>query len=107
MSEGRYSVEFTNTARKQLAMLDRTVQARILKAASLLAIQPRPPAARRLAASSELWRVRIGHYRLVYRIDDRNVLVVVARVGHRSVVYRQLEEIKDRDTAPLMSRSAQ
>ncbi len=93
MSDRRYSVEFTNQARKQLARLDGTVQARLLKAAALLSVQPRPPAARRLASSSELWRVRVGDHRLIYRIDDGNVVIVVARVGHRRTVYRRLEDL--------------
>lgn len=93
MSERRYSVEFTNQARKQLAKLDSTFQARLLKSAALLSVQPRPPAARRLAATSELWRVRVGDHRLVYTIDDEDVVIVVARVGHHSTVYRRLEDL--------------
>lgn len=93
MNEGAYAVEFTATARKQLARLDRPVQLRILKAVALLARQPRPPAARRLSVPSELWRVRVGDFRVVYSIDGERLVVAIARVGHRSTVYRGLGEL--------------
>ena len=87
MSDRPYAVEFTSSARKQLKRLDRAVQQRVLKAAALLANHPRPPAARRLTSSNELWRVRLGDYRIVYSIDEERVVVVVVRVGHRPTVY--------------------
>lgn len=93
MSERVYAVEFTSAARKQLARLDRSVQLRILKAAALLSKHPRPPAARRLASVSELWRIRIGDYRVIYSIVEERIVVVIARVGHRSSVYRHLDEL--------------
>lgn len=96
MSERRYRVEFTGRARKQLEKLDHTAQERLLKAAALLAREPRPPSARRLrlrSGADELWRVRVGDYRLIYVVDDEAIVVVVARFGHRSVVYRRPEEL--------------
>lgn len=93
MSDPGYRVEFTATARKQLARLDTSVQTRILKVARLLAAEPRPPAARRLKADSELWRVRVGDYRVVYSIEGDRLVVAIARVGHRSSVYRGLGDI--------------
>lgn len=88
MSDRTYRVEFTARARRQLAKLDRVVQARVLKAASLLARHPRPPAARRLSAESKWWRIRVGDYRVVYKVDDDTIVVTVVTVGHRSAVYR-------------------
>lgn len=88
-----YSVEFTSTSRKQLARLDRSAQARILKATALLAAVPRPPNARRLVSSSELWRLRLGDYRVIYAIDEERIVVSVAKVGHRSSVYRDLGQL--------------
>lgn len=41
----------------------------------------------------ELWRVRIGDYRLVYKIDDVTIVVVVARIGHRNTVYRRIDAL--------------
>lgn len=90
MSDRTYSVEFTAAAAKQLRRLDRTVQLRILKATALLARHPRPPSARRLASKMELWRVRVGDYRIVYGVDEERVVIAIARVGHRASVYRDI-----------------
>lgn len=73
--------------------LDRSAQQRIIEAAELLKKEPRPSSARRLAVSSEFWRVRIGDYRIVYAIDGQKLLVLVVRVGHRGIVYRGIGDL--------------
>jgi mRNA interferase RelE/StbE len=57
-------------------------------AIELLAIDPRPPAARQLVGGSGEWRVRTGDYRIVYEIHDGELLVLVLRLGHRRDIYR-------------------
>ena len=89
----RFDVEFTSQARKQLLKLDSASQARIVMAAALLAEDPRPPSARQLVGATALWRVRVAEYRLIYRIFDDRLVVAVARVGHRSCVYRRLNQV--------------
>lgn len=37
---------------------------------------------------SDLWRYRVGHYRIIASIEDSEVRILVIRVGHRSKVYR-------------------
>ncbi|MBI3073650.1 MAG: type II toxin-antitoxin system mRNA interferase toxin, RelE/StbE family [Deltaproteobacteria bacterium] len=37
-----------------------------------------------------VWRARVGDYRVVYRVDDRAVTILVVRIGHRRDVYRGL-----------------
>ncbi|MFS6529442.1 type II toxin-antitoxin system RelE/ParE family toxin [Microbacterium aurugineum] len=51
-----------------------------------MAEDPRPPAAKKLTARAE-WRVRSGDYRVVYRIEDRVLTVVVVHAGPRRDVY--------------------
>jgi len=43
---------------------------------------------RALAGSGDLWRIRVGDYRVVYTINDDRLVVTVVRVGHRREVYR-------------------
>jgi mRNA interferase RelE/StbE len=42
---------------------------------------------RKLAAKEELYRIRVGDYRVVYEIRDRELVVLVVKVGHRREVY--------------------
>ncbi len=88
MNDKTYSVGFTNGASKDLTRLDRAAQIRVLKATKLLATHPRPPTAKRLKSSLELWRIRVGDHRVIYTIEDEQRVVTIARIGHRSSVYR-------------------
>lgn len=53
-----------------------------------LATEPRPAGVKRLVGPNDLWRVRVGGFRIVYRIEERALLVLVVRIGHRREVYR-------------------
>lgn len=61
-------------------------RARVGAAIQLLAEEPRPPAAKKLTGRPE-WRVRTGDYRVLYRIEDSVLTVVVVHAGHRREVY--------------------
>jgi mRNA interferase RelE/StbE len=91
VSERIYRVAFSAAARKQLARLDRPIQTRILKAIALLAAHPRPPAARKLVGQTDLWRIRTGDYRVIYRIEEATLVIAIATVGHRGSAYRHLD----------------
>lgn len=81
-----YRVEFEASAAKALSKLDRPMQNRLRGVIELLAIDPRPPAATKLVGV-DLWRVRTGDYRVVYAIEDDQLLVLVVKVAHRREVY--------------------
>lgn len=49
---------------------------------------PRPAGTKKLAASDHEYRLRVGNYRILYEIHDRQLLVLVVQVGHRGAVYR-------------------
>ncbi|MBK7384992.1 MAG: type II toxin-antitoxin system RelE/ParE family toxin [Flavobacteriales bacterium] len=48
----------------------------------------RPPGCKKLVGHKDLWRIRIGQYRVVYYIADTIKLVRVERVSHRKEAYR-------------------
>ncbi len=83
-----YDVRLTTAARKQLVKLERSVQRRILTALSMLATRPRPPAAKALSGRAGYLRIRVGDYRVIYTIDDGELVVLVVTMGHRRDVYR-------------------
>lgn len=71
---------------RALRKLDPQVRHRVQGAISLLAGDPRPPAARALRGRPGL-RVRVGDYRIIYTVADDVLLVVVVTLGHRRDVY--------------------
>ena len=86
----RYNVRLSPAAAKSLAKLHPKIRQRLRTAADVLADNPRPPAARQLVGSDGLFRVRVGDWRLIYRIEDAQLIVLVVRLGHRRDVYRRL-----------------
>lgn len=85
----RYTVELTPAAAKQVRKLDAQTGRRILVAVGALADDPRPHGHLKLADDPEEYRIRVGEYRVVYRIADRLLLVVVVQVNGRDDVYRK------------------
>ena len=84
-----YRVTLAPPAARQLGKLDPQARRRIQAAIELLGAEPRPPAAIRLAGGAGEWRIRTGDYRIVYEIEDDQLIVLVVRVGHRREVYRR------------------
>jgi mRNA interferase RelE/StbE len=80
-------VTLAPSAARQLRKFDPDVRRRLQAAIELLAIDPRPPAATRLVGGSGEWRVRTGNYRIVYEINDNELVVLVLRMGHRREIY--------------------
>lgn len=82
-----YKVTLAPSAARQLRKFDPDAKRRIQAAIELLAVEPRPPAATRLVGGSGEWRVRTGNYRIIYEIEDDELVVLVLRMGHRREVY--------------------
>jgi mRNA interferase RelE/StbE len=82
-----YRLEFRPAALRALRKLDSATAERVRGALALLASEPRPPASRKLSGR-DAYRIRVGQYRIIYTIDDSQLIVVVVLVGHRSSIYR-------------------
>lgn len=87
-----WAIEFSPGARKAIKQLDRQAAARIvtfLEQRVATARQPRelgkPLAGSRLG---NLWRYRVGDYRVIADLRDDTLTVLVVRIGHRREVYR-------------------
>jgi mRNA interferase RelE/StbE len=83
-----YQVIFARSARQELEELPRRAAERILARIETLAENPRPRGCRKLQGSSQLWRVRVGEYRVIYAIDDNKHTVDIVVIRHRSEAYR-------------------
>jgi mRNA interferase RelE/StbE len=85
-----YSISFARSARKELERLPASVAERILAKVEALAGNPRPVGVIKLHGKKNLWRMRVGDYRVVYSIDDFPKAVDVVVIRHRRDVYRDL-----------------
>ncbi len=75
-------------AEKDLRRLSDEVHDRIIEGISALSSDPRPSGAKKLSGSKAGYRIRIGHYRVLYEIADSVRIVRVYRVAHRRDAYR-------------------
>lgn len=83
-----YTVEFRPSALKALGALEKRDQRRIGAALEFLTVTPRPANAKKLVGELDLWRIRVGSYRVIYKIEDAKLLILVVKIGHRKDVYR-------------------
>jgi mRNA interferase RelE/StbE len=84
----RYRVDISATAEKQIRGLEKREQIRVLRAIRALATEPRPAGCRKLAGFDDVWRIRVGSFRVIYCLADRRLVVIVLKVGDRKHVYR-------------------
>lgn len=87
-----WTIEFAEGAARQLRKLDRTVARRIiafLRERVSTAADPRSLGeALKGDELGRFWKYRVGDYRVIAEIRDREIRIVVVRLGHRSAVYR-------------------
>ena len=85
-----YNVEFTPKALKQLSKLDKSIKKRIdnylLKLSSL--DNPRSLGKALHGELSNIWSYRVGDYRLLAKIIDDEIVIIVLKVDHRKQIYK-------------------
>ena len=84
-----YQVELSNRAKRDLAALAPDLQPRIVKALRTVEANPRPSGIEKLKGEENVYRLRVGDYRILYEIHDNQLLVLVIKIGHRREVYRK------------------
>ena len=84
-----YRLQIKKSASKELESVGaKKDRQRLVRAINALARDPRPQGCEKLSAEENKYRVRQGNYRIVYSVDDRARLVLVAKIGDRKEVYR-------------------
>jgi len=83
-----YAITFARSARKELENLDPALVNRIFPLIESLAQDPRPPKCKKLSGVQNLWRIRVGDYRVIYHIYDADKVIDIVVVRHRREAYR-------------------
>ena len=85
----KYRVEVARRVEKFLASLrDRKLQQRLVALIRDLETEPRLSGCRKLSGSDDIFRLRLGDYRIIYRVEDEKLVVLVIEIGHRRDIYR-------------------
>lgn len=83
-----FAVEFLPSAARELAKLDESPRRRIARAIDRLVQEPHPTGAAKLRGADDLWRLRVGDYRILYAVEANRLVILVVKIGHRRDVYR-------------------
>jgi mRNA interferase RelE/StbE len=83
-----YRILFAPAALRQFRKLPVPIRKRLSPHIDALADNPRPPGVVKLSGSSDIYRVRVGDYRIVYEIQDVGLVILVLKIGNRREVYR-------------------
>jgi mRNA interferase RelE/StbE len=83
-----YQIEFVKQAAKQFKTLSTQEQERLQAKIDALASEPRPVGVVKLVGEEDLYRIRVGDYRVIYVIQDNLLLILILKIGHRRDVYR-------------------
>ena len=84
----KYRVTICRSARKELEQLDSILLERIFPKIEALAENPYPPGCLKIQGQKNLWRIRVGDYRVIYSVYDEEKLVDIIAVRHRNKAYR-------------------
>ncbi len=84
----RYTVLLGKAASKELKRLPAAEANKLFKSIARLAEDPRPTGCKKLKGYQNAWRIRRGNYRILYTINDTEIVVEVLSVAHRKDAYR-------------------
>ncbi|MFN3421522.1 MAG: type II toxin-antitoxin system RelE family toxin [Armatimonadota bacterium] len=89
MNEHHWKVFIPERVDKELSKLPPEIRERIERAMMQLARNPFSSGVEKMEGEPERWRLRVGKYRIVFRIEKSERTVVVTAIGHRRDVYRR------------------
>jgi len=87
-----YDVAWQPKALKSLRRIDNPDRVRLIRASQALAYDPFPSSCRRVVGPDDIYRIRVGAYRLLYTVEKERLVVLVLTVGHRRDMYRQIND---------------
>ena len=86
--EPKYRLEIDHDVEKTLRRQGRTTKARLFKAMFALVENPHPRNPLKLEGYTDLFRLRVGDWRIIYQVKDDQLVIVVLEVGSRGGIYR-------------------
>ena len=82
-----YKVQVPNSVLKQLKKIPQRDKTRLVAAIDKLSQDPYPKDCKKLKGSDDLYRVLCGDYRIIYSIENKILVVLIVKNGHRRDVY--------------------
>lgn len=83
-----YEVIFARSARKELEKINLVDSRKILHKIESLVLNPRPHGCEKLKGGENLWRIRVGNFRVIYKIMENEKLIDISIIRHRKDAYK-------------------
>jgi mRNA interferase RelE/StbE len=83
-----YEIEIGRTAEKQLKNLSEKDQLQVVRAVLALAEEPYPRGTRKLSGYDDVFRIRVGRFRVLYSVVKNQLVILILKIGHRKDFYR-------------------
>jgi len=83
-----YEIIIKPSAEKAFGKLPNALQVKLLEALEQLSVNPRPLGVKKLKSTFNIYRIRVGEYRVIYSINDTVLIVTIVKIAHRKDVYR-------------------
>jgi mRNA interferase RelE/StbE len=84
----KYSIRISSSAEKSLKLIPKNDQKRIVATILKLVTEPFPEGYKKLSGYNDIYRIRIGNYRVIYSVDQKIITIIILKIGHRKDIYR-------------------
>lgn len=82
-----YTINYKNSANKQLESLPTKIALAILEKIDQLETNPYPNGYKKIKGFTDYYRIRVGSYRVIYEVQNHELIIMVIKIGHRKDVY--------------------
>ena len=89
MGDTRWRILIHRKAEKTLKKMQGEMLKRTRQAIGLLAENPRPGGYKKMVGRNNLFRIRVGGWRIIYAIEDDQLIVLVLEIAPRNRIYRK------------------
>ena len=86
----KYSVKLSTKASKYLKKVPKKVAGQLIAKLESLGEEPRPHGCEKIKEDKGRYKISSGNYRIIYEIQDKNLLILVIRIGHRQDIYKTI-----------------
>lgn len=84
----QFQILYKNSVKKELQKITQFYRVAIVRKIELLKNNPRPIGSAKLTGSVDLFRIRHGDYRVIYKIQNNVLTIIIIKVGHRRDIYK-------------------
>lgn len=93
--QSEYKIELSPASQRQLKKLPKQLQFTIIQKLEDLKNIPLPGGIKKLSGIDNLYRLRIGNYRVIYQVEHKILLILVLKIGDRKEVYDNLKSLSN------------